>query len=279
MLGRRMIEMNNIVAIIAGDGALPEAICSKLHREGIPVYLFPLADDVRSLSPYVTEIIPVTSLNLQVLLEKMLIKKVDTVILAGRVPKSLMYNRAALDELLRLSLCNGGTNDDHALLGRIVQTIERSGLRVAGYRSIVPELLADMGFIAGRQPTEQEKRDIEYGRYILSHTLSLSFGQSVVVCDGSVVAIEAMEGTDAMLKRAGELVRGGSVVKMMRADQDERFDIPVVGPLTLEGMKTAGQTCLALEAGRTLILEKEQFLQLAESANISVVGVESCQSL
>ncbi len=82
-----------------------------------------------------------------------------------------------------------------------------------------------------------------------------------------------------MLKRAGELVRGGSVVKMMRADQDERFDIPVVGPLTLEGMKTAGQTCLALEAGRTLILEKEQFLQLAESANISVVGVESCQSL
>ena len=107
---------------------------------------------------------------------------------------------------------------------------------------------------------------------------ALSFGQTVVVNKRSVVAVEAMEGTDATLLRAGSLCVGGTVVKMMRLDQDERYDIPTVGPNTLRNMAQAKLSCLALHAGWTLIMDPEEFRAVAEKEKIAVVGVEQCRS-
>ena len=107
----------------------------------------------------------------------------------------------------------------------------------------------------------------------------LSFGQTVIVNKRSVVAVEAMEGTDATLLRAGSLCKGGTVAKMMRLDQDERYDIPTVGPDTLRHMAQAKLSCLALHAGWTLILEPEEFRSIALKEDISVIGVEVCRSL
>lgn len=120
------------------------------------------------------------------------------------------------------------------------------------YRDIIPDLLADSGQIAGRRPTRDEISDADYG-FSICKTLVPLFGQTVVVNKRSVVAVEAMEGTDATLLRAGSLCTGGTVVKMMRLDQDERYDIPTVGPSTLRNMAQAKLTCLVLHAGWTLI--------------------------
>lgn len=109
--------------------------------------------------------------------------------------------------------------------------------------------------------------------------MPLSFGQTVIVHKRSVIAVEAMEGTDATLLRAGSLCKGGTVAKMMRLDQDERYDIPTVGPDTLMHMAEAKLTCLALHAGWTLILNPEEFARVAERERIAVIGVEVCRSL
>ena len=100
-----------------------------------------------------------------------------------------------------------------------------------------------------------------------------SFGQGVIIADGAVVAVEAMEGTDMMIKRAGSLIHHGVLIKMMREDQDLRYDLPTVGPVTLNGMHEAGLTCLAVESGRTLILEPEKFFNLADKYKIAVFGI------
>ncbi len=273
-----MINMKRTLAIIAGEGCLPEIICARLFKEGMPPYVFSMGADIERLAPFARQIWTVTTPDLEWILGQMLSHKVETMILAGQVPKSLMYQRENLDVLLKQSL-DAENNDDHALLSRIVRTIEKTGIKVAGYRQILSDLLTPEGQVSARGLSDQEAKDVAYGCSILFHLLPLSFGQSIVIHSGAVVAVEAMEGTDAMLQRAGTLVHGGSVIKMMRADQDERFDIPVVGTHTLHMMEKAGQTCLALEAGRTLMLEKEAFLELAARLNIAVVGVPPCLSI
>jgi DUF1009 family protein len=166
-----------------------------------------------------------------------------------------------------------GERDDHSLLGGIVSLLGRAGIEVEGYMDILSDLLAKNGMIACREPNSLESEDIAYGMGIANRLLPLSFGQSIVVCGKAVVAVEAMEGTDETIKRAGVISHAGVLIKMMRADQDIRYDIPVVGPRTLELMTRGGLTCLALPAGRALVISPEEFDEIARAGNISVIGM------
>ena len=163
--------------------------------------------------------------------------------------------------------------DDHSLLGSIVNFFEANNIQVIPYWQILPEFIASAGKLSDREPTLKEFSDIDYAIKILHVTLPCSFGQAICVADGAVVAIEAMEGTDKMIKRAGEFVKHGVVVKMMKEDQDMRYDLPTVGTKTLEKMHDAGLTCLAIESGKTLIMEPEKFFTLARKFNIAVWGI------
>lgn len=283
-------------ALVAGEGALPRLVAEHASRSGVRLIVYCLDDP----SPYTgldgVEVVPLPSysrsepdrrrgLDLRATIQDMLRRGAGAVTLAGMVPKLMMYE-ARLDPSLR-TLLAGGNNDDHSLLGRIVSAFESAGLRVLPYTSYLADSLAPEGHVAGREPSDAEAADIEYGRRVLSVTLPLSFGQSVVVAGGAVVAVEAMEGTDAMIRRAGELLGGrsgnagasipsaggGVVVKMMRRDQDERYDVPVVGVLTLETMRAAGFSCLAVEAGRTLLIHPEAFRERAAKQGVAVVGI------
>ena len=160
-----------------------------------------------------------------------------------------------------------------APLGPHVEAFEREGIAVLPYWQILPEFLAPEGRLGSRAPTEAELQDVRYGSEVLSVTLPCSFGQAIVVADRAVVAVEAMEGTDAMIGRCGALSGRGVVVKMMRSDQDLRYDLPTVGPDTIEGMRRAGLTCLAVEAGRTLILDPDRALSMAGRYGIAVQGI------
>ncbi|MBR1673139.1 MAG: UDP-2,3-diacylglucosamine diphosphatase LpxI [Fretibacterium sp.] len=260
-------------ALIAGEGALPVAIAQKLAGEGTPPLILTLRDDLDALRPLAGKLVRLRAPSLGRCVREIKSWGAPALIMAGRVPKRVIYCLPALFDPLTRSVLARSLRDDHSLLGSIVAAFETEGIQVLPYWQILPEFLAGKGRLAERDPTEREIVDVNCGREILRVTLPCSFGQAVAVADGAVVAVEAMEGTDAMIERAGALSGRGSVVKMMRADQDLRYDLPTIGPATLEAMHRAGLTCLAVEAGRTLIVDADDTLSLAGKYGIAVVGI------
>ena len=261
------------VAIIAGDGWLPLEIASRLTSWGYPPVVYSFGEHEGSLSKFALELIELSSLNLGFVIEDMRRRDICEIIMAGVVPKTLMYHHGLHDEQLKRLLWGLESRDDHNLLANIVLTLENEGFRVISYRDIISDWLAPFGHFAGRHPTNEELEDVEYGKAIARVLLPLSFGQTLVVHKKAVVAVEAMEGTDAMLLRAGSLTKGGVVIKMMRPDQDERYDLPTVGIKTLQNMLNAGLKCLAVEADKTVIIKPDEFKRFASDVDISVLGV------
>ncbi|MDO5114763.1 MAG: UDP-2,3-diacylglucosamine diphosphatase LpxI [Synergistaceae bacterium] len=271
--------MENQIALIAGEGSLPVVIANRLTEEGNPPVVYSIRESIGELSKYALDIVNITKPDFGFTINDMKKRGVGSIIMAGAVSKTLVFKPSLFDLTTQRFLAGLLFRDDHSLLGAIVDFLEKQGFKVLSYRDIIPDLLAARGHIAGRAPTKDELDDAEYGFSICRTVVPLSFGQTVIVNKRSVVAVEAMEGTDATLLRAGSLCRGGTVAKMMRLDQDERYDIPTVGPDTLRHMAQAKLGCLALHADWTLILDPEEFQAVAKKENIAVIGVEVCRSL
>ena len=271
--------MDNQIALIAGEGSLPVVIASRLTDNGNPPVVYSIRESIGELSKYALDVINITKPDFGFTIKDMKKRGVRSIIMAGTVSKTLVFKPSLFALTTQRFLAGLLFRDDHSILGAIVDFLEKEGFKVLSYRDIVPDLLAKSGHIAGRAPTRDELDDSEYGFSICKAVVPLSFGQTVIVNKRSVVAVEAMEGTDATLLRAGSLCKGGTVAKMMRLDQDERYDIPTVGPDTLRHMAQAKLSCLALHAGWTLILEPEEFRSVALKEDISVIGVEVCRSL
>ena len=248
-------------------------IAKKLQALQKSTLILAIRDDPEPLRPYAEKLVHMKVPALGRGLREMKAFGADSVIMAGRIPKRVIYCLPLLFDRVSRAVLRKSLHDDHSLLGSIVSAIEAENIKVIPYWQILPEFIASSGKLSERFPTQQEISDTAYGQEILRVTLPCSFGQAVCIADGAVSAIEAMEGTDRMILRAGELAGHGSVVKMMRTDQDMRYDLPTVGPRTLENMKRAGLTCLAVEAGKTLILEPDEFFVLAEKYNIAVWGI------
>ena len=266
------------IALVAGEGTLPLEIARRLTDRGTPPVVYSLRENVGALSKFAWDVVVLSRLDLASTLADMKGRGIRRVLLAGVVPKTLLYQPAMLDAGARELVAGLAVRDDHSLLAALVQAFERLDLRVEGYRHLIEDLMAPSGEFAGRPLSEEERADVAYGMEVARVLLPLSFGQTVVVHRRSVVAVEAMEGTDAALLRAGSLCKGGTVVKMMRVDQDDRYDLPTVGPRTLHHMARAGLRCLAVEAGRTIVLEPQAFRETALAEGIAVTGVTPCPS-
>ncbi|MDR2180327.1 MAG: UDP-2,3-diacylglucosamine diphosphatase LpxI [Synergistaceae bacterium] len=262
-------------AIIAGEGVLPVEIAKRLSQGGDPPLVLTLRSDGETFRGIADPLVRLSCPSLSRVIKEIRRHGAQSVIMAGRVPKKLIYLPALFDPLV-LKLLTRRVRDDHSLLAAIVEILEEAGIPVLPYRQILPEFMAPEGQLSHRPPTAGEVRDFEYGASVLKVTLPCSFGQALVVADGAVVAVEAMEGTDATIQRAGNLVAKGVLVKMMRVDQDPRYDLPTVGPDTIENMARAGLTCLAVEARRTLVLDAEKTFALAERRDIALWGLP-CQ--
>lgn len=271
--------MGSRTGLLAGEGSLPLEIARSLAKKGNPPFVYALSGNNAGIGEFSSGILRIERPGLEELADDAAGRGIGSIIMAGRVPKSLIYRPDLMDESLKKLLASMAVRDDHSILGAIVSFFESRGLEVVSYRDIVPDLLATSGSIAGRTPTAGELEDISYGVDIASAVVPLSFGQTVVVKGKSVVAVEAMEGTDAAIERAGKISGGGVVVKLMRPDQDDRYDLPAVGTGTLESMRNAGMTSLAVEAGRTVILDGDIFRKNAVSWDISVTGITRDRSL
>ena len=265
------------VGIVAGEGRLPIEIAKRLTDQGAPPHILTLRDDADSFKGLYRSWIHLRYPSLGRVIKEVKKRDIREIILAGRVPKKFIYYIPALFDPLSLKILAKSARDDHSLLASIVAALEEAGCSVLPYWQILPEFMASEGCMGHRSPTSAERDDFEYGASILRITLPCSFGQALVVADRAVVAIEAMEGTDSMVERAGKLVEKGVLVKMMRVDQDRRYDLPTIGPQTIENMVRSGLSCLAVEARRTLIIDVEQTLGLAKRHDIAVWGLP-CQS-
>ena len=263
------------IALIAGQGILPVEIARKLREIQPETLILTLRENPEELAPYAARLVKMRSPNLGRGLREIKAFGSDRLIMAGRIPKKVIYCLPLLFDKIARAVLRKALHDDHSLLGAVVDVFEAEGIKVIPYWQILPEFIAGQGRLSERSPSTSEMSDVEYGRKILRVTLPCSFGQAVCVAGGAVVAVEAMEGTDKMIRRAGELAGRGVVVKMMREDQDMRYDLPTVGTRTLEAMHEAGLTCLAVEAGKTLILEPEKFFGLAAKYKIAVWGIRT----
>lgn len=262
-------------ALIAGEGLLPLVIAERLASRGEAPVVYALRERPDDIAPHASAVVPVLRMEIKSALADMKMRGVRRVIMAGAVPKALMYDSSIQDEMTRQFVAGLASRDDHTLLGGIVKLFEGVGIEVAGYDDILADMMPSAGRVAGREMTSDEAADVEYGIGIARAVVPLSFGQSVIVFKKSVVAVEAMEGTDAAIMRAGSICKGGSLVKMMKPGQDARYDIPTVGPKTLALMSKAGISCLAIEADRTLIVGREEFDREAERLGIAVTAFEA----
>jgi DUF1009 family protein len=198
---------------------------------------------------------------------------VEKAIMAGQVKHVQIFSGALPDLRMVKMLWNLPRRNTDALIGGVAAEMAKEGIELIDSTYFIKDQLATEGVMTKRSPTKAELGDIEYGLSIANEIARLDLGQTIVVRAKACVAIEAMEGTDATISRAGELVRGGlTVVKVAKPDQDMRFDVPVVGVPTIQTMKKAGATCISITAGKTLIFDREEMLAIADREKIAVTG-------
>ena len=198
---------------------------------------------------------------------------VSKAIMAGQVKHVQIFSGAIPDLRMVKMLWSLPRRNTDSLIGGVANEMAKEGIELIDSTHFIQDQLAPEGVLTRRKPTQDELGNIEYGLQIASEIARLDLGQTIVVRAKACVAIEAMEGTDATIKRAGELAKGKlTVVKVAKPDQDMRFDVPVVGVPTIRAMIEAGATCLSVTAGKTLIFDREVMLELANKNKICVVG-------
>ena len=276
----REISARGPLGLIAGAGGLPAALARAAKRRGLEVVAagFPgltdpaLEEHVDVLSGYALGAVAE-------LLEQWRSSGVRDAVMAGKVPKTLLVRDAArlgLDALARDVVTALPDRRDDSILCAIANVLEREGIALRPQAELVPELLAGPGPLGCVEATAAQWADIAFGWPIAKAVSGLDIGQSVVVLRGAVLAIEAIEGTDAAIRRAAALAGGGvCVLKVSKPDQDPRFDLPAIGLGTLEVLIETRAGVLAFEADRTLLLDRSAVVAAADAHGIALVGVSS----
>ncbi len=264
------------IGIIAGSGHLPEIISSDAKQRGYKIVTVALeglaSEEMNRLSDTIKWLNPG---RLGEIINTFKDNGVNLVIMAGKVPKSILIKSKVTPDLRAVKLLFSLTSkSDDAILKAIVEEIGKDGLNVIDTASFSPHLLTPEGILTKRPPSEEEQKDIDYGWRIAKEIGRLDIGQTVVIKSQAVMAIEAIEGTDEAILRGGKLAGDGAVVvKVSKPQQDMRMDVPVVGADTLKAMISVKANVLALESYKSLIIDRELFLSIAADAGICVVGL------
>jgi len=200
---------------------------------------------------------------------------VSRALMAGQVKHTQIFSSIRPDfKLLQLLLSLKEKNTD-ALIGGVAKVLLEEGIVLEDSTVFFEPLLAEEGIITQRAPSAEERRNLDYGRKVARGLAQFDIGQTVVIADGACIALEAMEGTDATIRRAAQLAEGKplSVIKVSKPNQDMRFDVPVVGLPTIAVMQECGATALSVDASKTLLFDRDELIALADAAGISIVGV------
>jgi DUF1009 family protein len=281
------------LGVIAGSGPLPFCVLEEAELLDIPVTVAALKEETSpEIKDFHSRLRNESSLHwvgigqLGRLLNIFKKEKVDKVIMVGQVKHVRIFAPGSrnpfsqiqhLPDLKMVKLLSSlSKKDTESLIGGVIAVIEREGIEFLDSSILLTRLLADRGVMTQRSPSEEEAKDIAYGRSVGKEIARLDVGQTIVVKRQAVVAVEAMEGTDAAIRRAAALVGGErlTLVKVSRPQQDMRFDLPVLGMKTLDVARECNVSALAVDSGRTLIIEKPRFLERADDMGLTVLGFE-----
>ena len=276
------------LGLIAGNGRFPFLLLEAARAHGLEVIVAALKEETdpemeaRARVDAGMRVHWFSLGELSRLIETFQQEGVSRAVMAGQVKHKQIFSSIRPDWRLAKLLLSLRTRNTDRLLGAIAKVLGDEGIELISSTAYLEPLLAQPGVLTERAPSKAERADIAYGRKIAAAMAGFDIGQTVVVASQACVAVEAMEGTDAAIERAGSLMqtldeqastlaRHLTVVKVAKPNQDMRFDVPVIGRATIEAMVRAGATCLSLESGRTLIFDKQDVLRLADARSISVV--------
>jgi DUF1009 family protein len=275
------------LGLIAGNGRFPFLVLDAAKAQGEEVVVAAIKEET---SPEIEQrgaaAVHWLSLGeLSKLIETFKREGVSRAIMAGQVKHKQIFSSIRPDWRLAKLLLNLRTRNTDALIGAVAKVLADEGITLLNSTSLLEPLLAKTGVLTKRAPTDAERQDVEYGRAVGRHVAQYDIGQTVVVAERACVAVEAMEGTDAAITRAGEIMRHRdlgetastlsrslTVVKVAKPNQDMRFDVPVIGIATIRTMQHAGATCLAVDAGKCLLIDGDAAIRKADEANISIVA-------
>ncbi len=261
--------------LIAGNGRFPFLVVEGARKAGASLAVVAIKEETdKSIEEIAEKVLWVGIGQLGKMISFFKKEGVEKAIMAGQVKHVQIFSGAFPDWRMAKMLYNLPRRNTDSLIGGIAGELAKDGIELIDSTYFIQDQLAAAGVLSKRQPSEIEQGNIEYGLHIAGEIARLDLGQTIVVRAKACVAIEAMEGTDATIRRAGTLAKGKlTVIKVAKPDQDMRFDVPVVGVPTVRTMIEAGATCLCLTPNKTLIFDKEEMLRLANEHKICVVAV------
>ncbi len=282
---------NQKLGLIAGNGTFPLLMLDAARAQGAEVIVAAIKEET---SPLIEQrgaaAVHWMSLGeLGKLIDTFKKEGVSTAVMAGQVKHKQIFSAIRPDWRLAKVLLSLGTRNTDSLIGAVAKVLEDEGIHLISSTSYLEPLLAKPGVLTRRRPSDAEQKNVAYGRQVARHLAQYDIGQTVVIAESACVAVEAMEGTDATILRAGEIMKSSAqahndpsgapvlsraltVVKVAKPNQDMRFDVPVIGVKTIETMARAGATCLALDAGKCLLLDGDRVVHAADAAGIAIVA-------
>jgi DUF1009 family protein len=291
------------IGLIAGNGRFPLLVLDAARARGLQVVVAAIREETfPEIEQHGAQSVHWLSLGeLSKLIEILKREGVRRAVMAGQVKHKQIFSNIRPDWRLAKLLLSLGTRNTDSLIGAIARVLADEGITLMNSTELLEPLLARAGVLTRRAPTEQERQDIDYGRRVGRHLAQYDIGQTVVIASAACIAVEAMEGTDDTILRAGQIMasfngchserseesavaqdsqlatrnflpRHLTVVKVAKPLQDIRFDVPVVGVKTIETMRAAGATCLALDAGQCLLLDGAAMIEAANAANMCIVA-------
>lgn len=275
------------VGLLAGSGQFPISFALAAQKQGHHVYgvgvMGMAPPELRTICHSYVEA-PLARVGRAITLFKK--ARINRVVMAGKIEKTVLFQPFRILRLLPdwrtihmwLKYASRDRKDDTLLLA-VIREFERDNIYFDSALDYCPELLVNHGFLTKRKPTEAQWRDIRFGWELAKEMGRLDVGQSVVVHDLAVIAVEAIEGTDRAIRRSAELCRRGgfTVVKVAKPQQDMRFDVPTIGTQTIKTMHESGGRVLAIESGMTIILNEPEVIELADKLGIAVVAVSAVE--
>jgi DUF1009 family protein len=264
------------IGLIAGNGSFPFLVVEGARKAGVEVAVAAIREETDPQIEKVADNVTWVGVGqLGKMLRFFKNQGVEKAIMAGQVKHVQIFSSSIPDLRMVKMLLRLPRKNTDALIGAVADELASEGIELIDSTHFLNDYLPQPGTLTKRAPDERERGDIEYGLEVAHEIARLDLGQTIVVRDRACVAIEAMEGTDAVIRRAGLLARGRlTVVKIAKPDQDMRFDVPVVGLSTIQTMIDAGATCLCITAGKTLMFERDEVYALASKHKIAIVAVE-----
>jgi UDP-2,3-diacylglucosamine hydrolase len=283
------MDSTNKLGLIAGNGRFPFLLLEAARAHSLTVVVAAIKEetdpeiDIRAAADPNIHVHWLSLGELSKLIETFQTEGVTRAVMAGQVKHKQIFSSIRPDWRLAKLLLNLRTRNTDMLLGAIAKVLGDEGIELISSTHYLEPLLAKPGVLTKRQPDAEEMKDIAYGRTVARAIAAYDLGQTVVIAAQACVAVEAMEGTDATIARAGDLFRtleadgeastlrrSLTVIKVAKPNQDLRFDVPVIGLATIQAMQQAGATCLALEAEKTLLFERDAIVAAADAAGIAI---------